>query len=183
MKLCARCGLEKPTDAYGKNAGRPDGLQTYCRSCWKSYQDSRAEKRREYNAAYYADTAQEQRDRANAWYTQNRERAKERSLARYHANREALNEANKARQRRYKDETFAAYGGYVCRCCGETIRDFLTIDHIQGCGRDTRKIHGLGGNFYRWLKRNGYPEGFQVLCFNCNLGRSLHGGRCPHVSD
>jgi hypothetical protein len=28
---------------------------------------------------------------------------------------------------------------------------------------------------------NGFPAGFQVLCFNCNQGRRLNHGVCPHV--
>jgi hypothetical protein len=28
--------------------------------------------------------------------------------------------------------------------------------------------------------RENYPPEYQVLCFNCNCGRALNGGRCPH---
>lgn len=79
-----------------------------------------------------------------------------------------------------KDAVFAAYGGYVCACCGERNPVFMTIDHIHGCGHEQRKKHGLGGSFYAWLRRKGFPPGFQVLCFNCNLGRAKNGGVCPH---
>ena len=34
---------------------------------------------------------------------------------------------------------------------------------------------------YRWLKNHNYPEGFQVLCYNCNLPKGVY-GVCPHVS-
>jgi hypothetical protein len=30
------------------------------------------------------------------------------------------------------------------------------------------------------LKKRGYPPGYRVLCFNCNRGRYLNGGVCPH---
>jgi hypothetical protein len=43
-----------------------------------------------------------------------------------------------------------------------------------------RQIHGTGNSFYMWLIRRGFPVGFQVLCFNCNIGRSMNGGICPH---
>jgi hypothetical protein len=29
-------------------------------------------------------------------------------------------------------------------------------------------------------QKHGYPEGFQVLCMNCNWGRYRNGGVCPH---
>jgi hypothetical protein len=76
-----------------------------------------------------------------------------------------------------KKATLAYYGG-SCACCGETELAFLTIDHINGGGCKHRKENGFG-SLYGWLKRNGYPEGFQVLCMNCNLGKYLCGA-CPH---
>lgn len=79
-----------------------------------------------------------------------------------------------------KDEAFKAYGGWRCSCCSETQRLFLTIDHIHGNGRKMREIHGQTGQFYRWLKKCGYPAGFQVLCINCNFGKHQNGGICPH---
>ena len=33
---------------------------------------------------------------------------------------------------------------------------------------------------YIWLKNNNFPEGFQVLCFNCNCGKARNKGICPH---
>jgi hypothetical protein len=33
------------------------------------------------------------------------------------------------------------------------------------------------------LRKNGFPEGFQVLCANCNIGRHINGGICPHESN
>ena len=78
-----------------------------------------------------------------------------------------------------KDEVFSAYGGYSCNCCKETIKQFLTIDHENNDGAEHRKLLGRK-NCYRWLKENGFPKGFQVLCFNCNSGRQLNGGICPH---
>lgn len=37
MKKCIACEIEKPLDAFNKNKGSRDGLQTYCRECqWKA---------------------------------------------------------------------------------------------------------------------------------------------------
>jgi hypothetical protein len=68
---------------------------------------------------------------------------------------------------------------------------FLTIDHISEDGAEHRRQnnismgHSQGGAIpmCRWLKRHGYPPGFQVLCFNCNSGKHLNGGVCPHEED
>ena len=80
-----------------------------------------------------------------------------------------------------KRTLFEAYGGARCACCGEEVLAFLTIDHINGGGRAAQAKTGRGGQrLYLWLRRNNYPSGFRVLCFNCNAGRAVNGGTCPH---
>ncbi len=37
MKFCPRCRREKRLDAFGRNARRPDGLQSYCTECRRDY--------------------------------------------------------------------------------------------------------------------------------------------------
>lgn len=66
--------------------------------------------------------------------------------------------------------------GMSCACCGESTFEFLTIDHINGGGRKHRK--GTG-NFYSQLEKEGFPEGLQTLCWNCNCAKGIH-GICPH---
>ena len=72
------------------------------------------------------------------------------------------------------------YGGLppVCSCCGENKVEFLGIDHINGHGNEHRKSM-KGTNIYRWLIKNDFPEGYQVLCHNCNLSKGFY-GYCPH---
>lgn len=71
-------------------------------------------------------------------------------------------------------------GTPVCACCGEFRISFLALDHINGGGNQERKITGEGMQFVYWLKRNGFPEGIQVLCHNCN--QSKHSlGVCEHM--
>ena len=85
------------------------------------------------------------------------------------------------RHSRDRDAALRAYGS-VCACCGESRTVFLCIDHINGGGNTHRRSlqNGrTGGSINHWLKRQGWPEGFQVLCRNCNWAKS-HGG-CPHV--
>ncbi len=68
--------------------------------------------------------------------------------------------------------------GRCCACCGTTVEDFLTVDHIHGGGRQHEKE--IGTMLYWWLKRREYPEGFRILCWNCNRAAYYHGGECPH---
>lgn len=85
-----------------------------------------------------------------------------------------------------KREVLSHYSGGgepKCCCCGmaDSIH-FLTLDHINNDGKEDRKIHGLGMVFYARMKKLGYPTHLQTLCFNCNLGKKLNGGVCPHKS-
>lgn len=77
------------------------------------------------------------------------------------------------------------YGGETpaCACCGEKTIQFLSIDHIRGGGKqhllEIGKGKIAGNRLYKWLYKNDYPSGFQVLCYNCNLSRGFY-GICPH---
>jgi hypothetical protein len=81
---------------------------------------------------------------------------------------------------RIRRETIDSYGGH-CSCCGETILEFLALDHINNDGADRRrKGEGGGSKLYARLRRAGYPQGdFQVLCHNCNMAKAMY-GVCPH---
>jgi hypothetical protein len=86
--------------------------------------------------------------------------------------------------RRLKEEVLNHYGG-KCECCGETDIRFLTLDHLEGGGRKDREkvkktMSSSGSYYYRWLRDTGYPTHLRVLCFNCNCGRMINGGVCPH---
>lgn len=80
---------------------------------------------------------------------------------------------------RLKMEVLRVYSpqGPTCACCGEDRHEFLSIDHIKGGGHQHRKT--FKGTLYAWLKRNGYPSGFRVLCHNCNQSFGAY-GYCPH---
>lgn len=82
------------------------------------------------------------------------------------------------RNRKVKALSFYSNGAPVCACCGITELAFLTIDHINGNGAAHRRSIGRV-NFYAWLIRNEYPDGFQVLCYNCNCAKR-DGAECPH---
>ena len=79
-----------------------------------------------------------------------------------------------------RQDVLDAYGR-KCACCGETEEKFLSIDHIDGGGAEHRRSIGMrgGGQFYCWLRREGFPAGFQVLCMNCNHAKGNYGA-CPH---
>lgn len=75
-------------------------------------------------------------------------------------------------------------GEMCCSCCGESHIEFLVFDHIINNGSEHRKkIFKNGrGNIITWLISNKFPEGFQVLCWNCNSAKHYYKG-CPHKKE
>lgn len=73
-------------------------------------------------------------------------------------------------ERRVREEAVAHYGK-ECACCGEEQLEFLNVEPVRNRGRKKTTAW--------WLKKNGYPKGFRVYCFNCTTARGLY-GHCPH---
>lgn len=158
-KICYYCHESKTTDEFykSKNPKRIGVAYEFsgaCKECTKKILKK-----------YYLENKSHVREIRKKW------------LLTHHSN---IIESRRKSRRKLKIDTLRAYGGEhpKCKCCGEDNIWFLTIDHINGGGYKHLKEIGLG-NLYLWLKKNNYPTGFQVLCFNCNCGRSFF-GECPH---
>lgn len=83
-----------------------------------------------------------------------------------------------ARRRRHqvvKMAAFKAYGGPVCADCGEAHHECLSIDHVANDGAAHRRADKRAKNLYIWLRAQGYPPGFKVLCMNCNYLKAFTG--------
>ena len=90
--------------------------------------------------------------------------------------KEKIRTRNKAWSENLKIETFSHYsnGDIHCAHCGYSDIRALELDHINGDGNiHRRKLSGRsysgGGTVtYLDLKKKGFPNGYQVLCRNCN---------------
>ena len=182
---CTSCGKNKVSD------------KTTCRSCQDYSNDYRKQKRRQRSKSnlcitcgkkpprHERKTCQGCRDKEAriyvSWYRNNTDGKK---LYR-ELNKTQSSKLRQDRKRRVIDH----YGG-ECLCCGESCLLLLTIDHINEDGSEHRrqiapnfKGRSPGGDhFYRWLETNDLPDGFQTLCYNCNIGKHRNGGVCPHVN-
>ena len=89
--------------------------------------------------------------------------------------------------RRVRLEVMTQYcgGEPKCACCGERVFEFLTLDHKNGDGAEHRRELKTKNTeaLCRWAKAHGYPPTLQVLCWNCNCGRRVNGGVCPHKGE
>lgn len=119
------------------------------------------------------------------WASEHREERKISNRKWVEKNREKKNRLTREQRHALKIEVLTHYSNPLkCFCCGETAIEFLTINHLNGKGAEQRrnlKIRG-GNTFYRWLKNNNYPKGFNVLCLNCNFSLG-HYGYCPHQKE
>lgn len=86
---------------------------------------------------------------------------------------------NHKQVRRLRVIDYYSKGTRRCNCCGETQLQFMQIDHINNDGYKNRKLIKQS-NIENWILKNNYPEGFQILCANCNFGRRINKGVCPH---
>ena len=82
------------------------------------------------------------------------------------------NQSSRESNHKLRLEVLSYYskGTLSCALCGFSTIDALSIDHINGGGNKHRREIGSSHNsekFYRWLRTNGYPTGFRVLCMNC----------------
>ncbi len=129
-----------------------------------------------YGSIYYARNAE--RIKANSRRSELRDPERYRRLKREHMARKT---------KLISTQVIGHYSNwkFVCVCCGESERDFLSIDHIAGNGNKMSREFGIpreGYQLYKWLFDNGFPSGFQVVCMNCNLSKGKH-GLCVHKNN
>lgn len=115
-----------------------------------------------------------------AWHAANKEHVSNRKKAKWRSDIDGNRARDNAKRLAIKEEVLRHYGP-ACRCCGITEMVFLTLDHVDGVPVLPRDRTDGGIQLYRRVRREGYPTGFQTLCWNCNYAKS--NGGCPHVAN
>lgn len=137
-KRCPKCSQELSSSKFYKNANGT--LDSYCKDCKREYRNqARREKRGYYGSEKFKKTTKEYKKRYN----------------------KNLNE-----QRKAQVISELTSGEMCCSLCGFDDIRALSVDHIDGNGAEHRKSV-RGCHLYKWLIKNNFPEGFQVLCMNC----------------
>jgi len=147
----------------------------------------------EYMKKYCEEHKEQLKENYKQWLEKNKDRRHQLNKEYYERNKGRKCQEQRERCKRIRYEVLCHYSSNPpeCGCCHEKILDFLTIDHMNGYKNSAdygqTRAKTLTWNTKEkiclWLKRNNFPEGYQVLCFNCNSGRAKNHGICPHQSD
>lgn len=95
---------------------------------------------------------------------------------------DCVNKRTRDKWKELRKEIFDYYG-WECVCCGEKMKEFLSLDHIKNDGYLDKNPNGdkkSGKELYLLVKKQGFPSKYQTMCMNCNWGKKLGNGICPH---
>lgn len=151
---CSHCGQFREMSKGGNY------IRNVCKPCWNIQQKAWRSK----NKQQWSDLQKRYREnnkKKPEWVASERKRGRDywRSL---------------------RSEALDVYGR-SCACCGEQTDAFLTIDHINNDGAAHRKqMKTKGSAIWKWIRDNRYPKTMQTLCMNCNFGKHINKGICPH---
>uniref|UniRef100_A0A6M3JZH6 Putative HNH endonuclease n=1 Tax=viral metagenome TaxID=1070528 RepID=A0A6M3JZH6_9ZZZZ len=148
-KVCPQCKEEKDISEFTFSTGRE---HSWCRPCRNSQK--------------------------RAWALCNPDKVQAQHKCYYKNNRQYAKQRAQDYRVKLKYTVLEHYsrGEPKCAVCGEKDIIVLCIDHINGHGQEHRRQIGRtsGSAFYNWLIINGFPKGFQVLCFNCNMRKRFN---------
>ena len=152
----------------------------YNRARWRKYKSTWGPAHRK----WYAENREHAIEYAQKYAENHRDQVRLGANRRYALNKAKLNSdpvvlekrrkyyANRRiRIREIRKEVIAHYsnGTMSCKVCGFSDIRALCIDHINDDGARHRESIGSGATATLTnLQRNNYPDGYQILCANCN---------------
>lgn len=147
-KVCSSCKVEKPLDQFWKRKDSKDGHRGECKDCLNIY----FRKRRQITL----------------------ERRRQIGRKCYHKHREEYCLANRKRKQLARIEVLTHYGNGKLACvhCGFNDIRALSIDHIAGGGKQHERER-RSTQLAQWLRKRGFPLGYQTLCMNCQFIKKL----------
>lgn len=165
-RICNKCGKSKPIESF-QSKGENGKRRATCRACWRKAWRVRQKINKPISLPIIKDPSL---CRCGMKPLEGRTRCQN-----------CINIDNKQRVKdRYRIRRIVIehYGGR-CKFCDISETMFLTIDHVEGGGKVHRKESGeqnICRLLYRQsLKEGAFPTGFQVLCWNCNSAKHIHG--------
>lgn len=147
------------------------------REASRRWKERNPERTREIDLKSYYRHRDKNMAQMRAYRKEHREEYRQNSRQYYAKHRKDFAQRSREVRGKLKLETMTYYSlgdTPYCASCGITDIDVLCLDHINNDGAEHRKLAGRAGTVtYGWLKKRGYPDGFQVLCANCNLKKLI----------
>jgi len=181
-----------PGIVHERYKGSPEKYRAQRRARYAVNRDSELAYGRAYRAAnrdsllaqkhaYHAANRDHRLAQNRAYYAANRDHRLAQRRAYRAANRDSELAWQSLHRAFVKAFVFAWYslGEFRCACCGEDDYRALTLDHVVPLRNHRRRGRGVT---WKQVYRDGFPDGFQVLCANCNLMKHDN-DHCPHQDD
>lgn len=145
-KVCCRCGERKSFSCFSRQKRMKDGHHSYCKSCFKNYQQENIDRIKEKNKFYQDKNKERIKKQNKCWRQENSKRLKEKSRKYYLKNQERLKE--KARQYRLDN-----------------------IEHKKKVDREYYKNNAerINNRVKAWVKEN--PESRRQIIWRGNVKR------------
>ena len=196
QRICTSCRAPFPITTYPRDTWQPDGISLVCLICRSTTPHAKAVTRTFVkrvsaglcgrcgkNPIHLSHTKMFRRNPGRCLVCLKKQREYNRQHPQKQKQDSSAVHARKLRNRHLLTKEIQSRYGGECACCGEKEPLFLTIDHIYNDGAKHRSQLGstTSAQLYNWLRRNGFPKDrYQLLCMNCNWGKGMNNGVCPH---
>lgn len=147
-KICGKCKIEKDLSMFYKNKSKKNGIDNWCKVCYKQYRDNNTEKKKEYNKQYYKENTESRKEYIKQYQENNPEKCRAKNRRR-RARKQQLNEYFDIEMETFVLDAF----NHQCFNCG-SIED-LCIDHFKPLSKG-----------YKLTVANAL-----VLCKSCNSSK------------
>jgi 5-methylcytosine-specific restriction endonuclease McrA len=171
MKHCNVCNSDKNESEFNRTFSKKDGLSGRCRQCSHDAYESDSDHFKSLAVKRYRENRTEIRLKKAASYVGNRE-----SISLVRKKKRAENPGVDASSQKMKRVAIKALAvsilGGACPCGVDDV-DVLCVDHVNDDGQKERKSGVSGITIYRRIIRGENDGRYQLLCFNCNLRKSI----------
>ena len=171
MKHCGGCNRSLDDERFSMSSSKKDGRESRCKECKR---DAYLAKRAHYlvlaksRSASNRDVVLLRKKSSYALRKSEISSARKAARAARPGSEATTQRANRAR---VKAACFIAMGG-SCPC-GESDVDALCVDHVNDDGQEERSSGVSNLSVYRKVLAGEDPGRYQLLCFNCNLRKSI----------
>lgn len=130
MKVCTKCGKEKPFGEFSKDKNKKDGLSNWCKGCSKQYYQENKERISEQRKRYYQDNI----EKARQYYQDKKDEISKQNQkleGRYFLYKR--NATRKGREFGLTLEQFEEITSQPCHYCGGYTenKEFCGIDRVD----------------------------------------------------